>query len=379
MNSQKKILMLIGLFHPFVGGAERECQNVSRKLIEMGHTVTVLTEYRDGLQPFEVIDGIPVYRKIRGWHFFEFTYILSVFMLLWKHRKSFDTILCFGMYLYAVPAVLFGFCSGKKVLLRLECGGAYGDFQRMAPLKFRKLIIWSSKRAHRILAISSEIEHELLLHGFPQKKIQRISNSVDIRRFAPCDYQKEKTMPVISCIGRLEKQKGIDLLLNALKIISDRGVAYAACIVGDGPQRAELVGRVHQLGLSDTVTFAGLQQDVAPYFRKTDILVMPSRFEGLPLVLLEAMASGLAIVATSVGGMPDVLDPQHVRNSRDDYAVCESGILVPPENPELLAEAIQALLRSPDLRKSLGANARQNIIRTYALDRVIQNYLAILN
>ncbi len=371
--------MIIGLFHPFVGGAERECRNLAKKLISLKHSATVLTAYQEGLPPFEIIDGIPVYRKIRGWHFFELTYMLSVFMLLWKHRKGYDHILCFGMYLYTAPAVLFGFCTGKKVLLRLECGGAYGDFQRVSPLKFKNLIMWFSKRAHRILAISGEIEKELLSHGFPQKRIQRISNSVDVRRFAPGTCQKENNIPRISCIGRLEKQKGIDLLLKALKIIADRGITFSACITGDGPQRPELIESVQQLGLSDSVTFAGLQQDVEPYFRMTDILVMPSRFEGLPLVLLEAMASGLAIIASSVGGIPDVIDPRQTRSSPAAYAVCESGILVPPENPELLAEAIQHLLCSPDLRKRLGANAREHITKTYSLDIVIQKYLDIFN
>ena len=115
----QKILIITGLFHPFIGGAERECQNLAKKLISQGHCVTIMTGYVEGLPPFEMVEGIPVYRKIRGWHLFELTYMISVLLLLWRHRKSFNHILCFGLYLYTAPAVLFALCTGKKALLRL--------------------------------------------------------------------------------------------------------------------------------------------------------------------------------------------------------------------------------------------------------------------
>lgn len=372
-----KILMIIGLFQPFIGGAERECQNLSQKLIALGNSVTVLTEYRYGMPPFEIVDGIPVYRKIRGWHMFELTYMLSVFLLLWRLRRDFNHIICFGLYLYTAPAVLFALCSGKKVFFRLECSGAPGDFCLIAQLKLGRLVRRCAQWAQRIIAISSEIEHELLQNGFSQNKIIRIPNSVDTRRFIPLLTPAPPDTACITFIGRLDRQKGIDLLLLALKKLSDNGLPFKAFIVGDGPVKQELMKLAEQLSIAGNITFAGLQHNTVPFYRQTDILVLPSRDEGLPLVLLEGMASGLGIIASSVGGTPEAIDPHNQRMPDGAYAICANGILIPPEDPETLAKAIELLVMDEPLRKSLGASARNYVENTYSLDLVVQKYLEL--
>lgn len=375
----QKILMVIGHFYPAIGGAERECQNISRKLIETGHAVSVLTEYRDDLPPFEILDGIPVYRKIRGWHLFECTYMLSIFLLLWRLRRDFNHIICFGLYLYTAPAVLFALCSGKKVFFRLECSGAIGDFRRITQLKAGRLVSRCAQWAHQIIAISKDIEHELLSNGFSQNKIVRIPNSVDTERFTPSPDAEIQDVPCISFIGRLDRQKGIDLLLLALKKLFDNGVPFKALIVGDGPIKQELMGLAEQLLLSGVITFAGPQQDTVPFYRQTNILVLPSRDEGLPLVLLEGMASGLAIIAACVGGIPDVLDPDATRQSQPaSFSICDNGILVRPEDAAELAAAMQYLIDNTALRKRLAANGRKHIAQHYALDIVVQRYINII-
>jgi glycosyltransferase involved in cell wall biosynthesis len=379
MNSPQKILMLIGQFYPAIGGAERECQNLSRKLISLGHSVTVLTESRDGLKPFEAVDGIPVYRKIRGWHVFELTYMLSVFLLLWRLRRDVSHIICFGLYLYTAPAVLFALCSGKKIFIRLECSGAPGDFRQIAQLKLGRFISRCAQWSHRIIAISSEIERELLQNGFSHNKIIRIPNSVDTRRFTPVLAAETPDAPCISFIGRLDRQKGIDLLLLALQKLFDTGVPFKAFIVGDGPVRQELMDLAEKLSIAGSITFAGPQQDIVPFYRQTHILVQPSRDEGLPLVLLEGMASGLCIIASCVGGIPEALDPENKRTSRSDYSICANGVLIPPEDPVTLARALELLIADEPLRKSLGATARNYVEDTYSLDLVVQKYLKLFS
>ncbi|MCX5900140.1 MAG: glycosyltransferase family 4 protein [Proteobacteria bacterium] len=379
MDSPQKILMLIGQFYPDIGGAERECQNLSRKLITLGHRATVLTGYKDGLPPFEIVDGIPVYRKIRGWHVFELTYMLSVFLLLWRLRKDFNHIICFGLYLYTAPAVVFALCSGRKIFFRLECSGASGDFCRIAHLKSSRLVSRCAQWAQRIIAISSEIERELLRNGFSQNKIIRIPNSVDTQQFTPVRNAEFPAVPCISFIGRLDGQKGIDILLLALKRLFDNGVPFKAFIVGDGPIKQELVELAEQLLISDVVTFAGPQQDIVPFYHQTSILLLPSRDEGLPLVLLEAMASGLAIIASAVGGVPELLDPGNTaRITADDHSVCTNGILIPPENPVALAAAIKYLIENHTVANRLAVNARRHIEEKYSINVVIDKYLQLM-
>jgi glycosyltransferase involved in cell wall biosynthesis len=378
-QSSQKILMIIGLFSPCIGGAERECQNLAKKLISMGHSVTVLTGFVEGLPPFENIDGIPVYRKIRGWHVFELTYMVSVFMLLWRHRKNFDHIICFGLYLYTAPAVLFARCSGKKAFFRLECSSVLGDFQKLTRLKSQKFILSCAKFADGIIAISSEIENELLSHGFNKNKIIRIPNSVDTGSFTPFPDMQKQAIPAISFIGRLDHQKGVDVLLHALKILADKGISFKANIVGDGPSRQELMQEAAELCLLDHMQFTGMVQNVAPVYQQTGIMVMPSRFEGLPLVLLEGMACGLGIIATCVGGIPEVLDPDATgQASKSGYKLCDNGILVQPDDATTLASAISLLIEDQDLRLRMGVHARQLIAQRYALDTVVQKYLNLL-
>jgi len=378
-TAPKKILMLIGQFYPAIGGAEQECQNLSRKFIASGHTVSVLTEYRDGLPPFESIDGIPVYRKIRGWHLFEVTYMLSVFLLLWKLRKEFNHIICFGLYLYTAPAVLFALCSDKKILLRLECSGASGDFCRIAQLKLGRLVSRCAQWSHRIIAISSEIERELLRGGFSQKKIIRIPNSVDTERFTPILNAAIPDVPCISFIGRLDRQKGIDLMLRALKKLVEHGVQFKAFIVGDGPIKQELTELAEQLLISDVAIFTGPQHDTAPFYRQTTILLLPSRDEGLPLVLLEGMASGLAIIASAVGGVPELLNPGNsVQIRADAHTVCPNGILVHSEDSVELAAAIKYLIENNGVANLCGVNARKHIEEKYSIDIVIEKYLQLI-
>ena len=119
--------MIIGLFHPSVGGAEKECQKLSKRLIENGCSVTVLTQQQNGLPEYEEVDGIPVYRKVKGWHIFELTFMISVLHFLLTHRKEYDIIQCFGLYLFIPPALLMRYLYGKKVVARLECSGRFGD------------------------------------------------------------------------------------------------------------------------------------------------------------------------------------------------------------------------------------------------------------
>ena len=375
----QKILIITGLFHPFIGGAERECQNLAKKLISQGHCVTIMTGYVEGLPPFEMVEGIPVYRKIRGWHLFELTYMISVLLLLWRHRKSFNHILCFGLYLYTAPAVLFALCTGKKALLRLKCSGISGDFQCLSQLKSENFIIGCSKLAHRVLAVSNEIEQDLLLRGFAKKKVFHILNSVDIEKFHPLANSKLSNIPCISFIGRLDRQKGVDILLQALKILADRGILFNACIVGDGPSREDLINDAKRLSLLDHIQFAGMQQDTVPFYRQSTILALPSRYEGLPHVALEAMACNVAIVGSYVGGIPEVLDPEGaVPAMPEAYRICKNGILMPPDAPIELAAAIQNLLDDTALREQLGANARQYIETHYTLDAVADQYLKLI-
>jgi glycosyltransferase involved in cell wall biosynthesis len=377
-SNHKKILMIIGLFYPAVGGAERECQKLSKKLQEQGYSVSVLTQYRDALPAYEVIDDIPVYRKLRGWHLYEITYMISVLIFLFRHRKHFDVLCCFGLYLFTAPAILFGRVTGKKVLFRLEGAGEIGDFGSISQLTLRNFILRCAPWADGIIAISSEIEQKLMSNGFPRRKIHRIPNSVDTTIFFPRSPASRESVPIISYIGRLSREKGPDTLLKAINLLQGRVSHFKVFIVGDGELRPMLQNMVCEYGLKDSIHFTGSVPNVADYYQQSRVVVMPSYSEGMPLVLLEAMACGVPVIASRVGGILDVMGlPDQDAPEPEGYWISERGLLVTPGNEDALAAALYRLLTDQQLQERVSQNALAHIRAGYTLEQVIKNYIGL--
>lgn len=186
-------------------------------------------------------------------------------------------------------------------------------------------------------------------------------NGVDTGRFSPQGPVAPRTAdPLIVCVGRLCHQRAPDLAVAALARMSTPGARLR--LVGDGEDRDAVLAQAAALGLADRVELTGLRADPAPDLRAADIVLIPSRYDGMALVLLEAMACGAAIVATRVSG---------------SSALDGAGVLVPPEDPAALAQAADALLADGERRRELGAAARQRAVEDYALARSLDGVLGL--
>jgi glycosyltransferase involved in cell wall biosynthesis len=371
------LLMIVGLFHPFVGGAEKECQKLSKKLMERGISVTVLTQHSDGLPEYEEVGGIPVYRKIKGWHLFELTYMISVLHFLLKHRKEFDIIQCFGLYLFIPPALLMKYLFGRRVIARLECSGRFGDFWRISQLRWKRLIMVSSRRLDKIIFISHDIRKELVENQFSLKRLVYIPNSVDISLFKPSENHGNRNSKNICFVGRLEVQKGVEYLIKAMDVIKSEKKDTKLFIIGDGQLRTPLEELCKKLELNDYINFAGSVNNVLPYYHNSKIFVLPSISEGMPLTLLEAMSCGLPVIVTLVGGNKEILDSnlETGRTKISHYNIGEYGILVNPEDIEGLAKAILKLLKDEELAKQLGEKARKLVENKFSLEKITNDYV----
>jgi glycosyltransferase involved in cell wall biosynthesis len=169
--------------------------------------------------------------------------------------------------------------------------------------------------------------------------------------------------PLLGVVGRLSSEKGVDIFLRACALLCNDGLSFSAVIVGDGPDRHQLETMRDRLGLSAQVRFLGSVANVRSVYTALDLLVIPSRSEGLPNVLLEAIASDVPVAATSVGSIPEVLDDPHL------------GFLVPPEQPGALAQAIQSALRMAT--ESQARSARQRVVERYSLAHRIETHIAL--
>jgi glycosyltransferase involved in cell wall biosynthesis len=171
--------------------------------------------------------------------------------------------------------------------------------------------------------------------------------------------------PLWVCAGRLEEQKGQDVLLDALAEVRRRGLEFVAVLAGDGSLRHALEQRARTLGLEANVRFAGQVEDLGPLLGAADAVALPSRWEGMPLVLLEALARGRPVVASSVGGVPEVVtDGEHAR-------------LVPPGDVAALATALETFHRHPDEALRMGWRGAMLVREGYTWARVVESFEAV--
>ena len=213
-----------------------------------------------------------------------------------------------------------------------------------------------------VVAVSEEERaNGLAVLGSRAVRIQVNPNGVDVSRYRPDGPVAERTGdPLVVCVGRLCHARGPDLAVAALALM--RTPAVRLRLVGDGEARAAVEEQAIALGLAGRVELVGFRPDPAPDLRAADVVVVPSRYDGMALVLLEAMACGAAIVATRVPG---------------SSALATAGVLVPVEDPLALAGAVDALLADPDRRRLLGRAARQRAVEHYSLGRSLDGILRL--
>ena len=201
--------------------------------------------------------------------------------------------------------------------------------------------------------------------GLPANgRVRVLYNGVDLDKFSP-DPSVARENAYILAVGRFVEKKGWSRLIEALAILRGRGRAFRCELVGDGDLRPAVERRAHELGLDDAVTFAGWlpQEELPSYYRRAAVVAMPAILAGdgdrdaLPTVLLEATACGAPVVASRLSGIPEIIDHE------------EDGLLVQPDDPEALANAIDRLLADEALRQRLGVAARAKAERLFDVDR----------
>jgi glycosyltransferase involved in cell wall biosynthesis len=197
----------------------------------------------------------------------------------------------------------------------------------------------------------------VIYNGVPVSLAQeaRIGNS---HQSVPFD-QGHKPL-IIGNVGRLEPEKGHEDLLQAFARLTNESASPPQLwILGDGSLRDRLIGVTKELGIQNQVHFWGAQKTVAPFLDKMDIFILPSRWEGLSMALLEAMSHGIPVIATEVGGTPEVIH----------HGV--HGLLIPAGNPVAITEAIEFLRNNPINRRQMGLQGKQHVIDNYTLERTV--------
>ena len=371
------VLLLNYEFPPAGGGAGFATYNIGRELVRMGVSVDVLTSRIEGETDGDTLDGMRIYR-VPSWRkgihdcgmLGAYSYVGFAFHKRYKLLKSTNYDL--EHYFFSLPTGILSLSPIPRnkntyiVSLRGSDVPGYDPFNPKLERMHRILLpltkrIW--RNASAVVALSQGLK-AIALQTAPSQDIDVISNGIEVDHFSPYtgEYKHDGPLRLIT-VSRLLERKGIHHLLAAIANPSPLPVTLN--IVGTGSYEDELRKACTEYGLDDRVTFTGfVRRDKLPeLYRQHDVFALPSQTESFGLVFAEAMACGLPIIGTDVGGIPEL-----VRHGTD-------GILVKPAEPGKVRESLEALLNNPAKRKAMGLAARQRIEEKYAWRVIASQYL----
>ncbi len=228
-------------------------------------------------------------------------------------------------------------------------------------------------RYEQVICVSQDLLEQCVAAKVQRSRCILIENGIDLeefRRRQPVERAKKQLLlphnrPMIGAAGRLSPEKGYDVLLRAVQMLLQKGVDAELAIVGEGDQRPELERLAAELGIKERVSFLGYQADPRDWYEAMDLFVLSSLREGLPNVVLEAMALEVPVVATRIAGVPNVISDG------------ENGLLVEAGSAQRLADAVGRLLLSPELRARLGSAGRSTIESRYGFAARMQKIRAL--
>lgn len=365
-----RVAMLIQGYLPLLGGAERQLASLAPLLQAHGLEVHVLTRRYAGLRAFETLAGVPVHRlPVPGPKAMAAAVYTATALLMLRQLRP-DVLHAHELLSPTTTALAARRLWGTPILAKPLRGGALGDIARLRqkPAGARRLAALA-QQVDAFAVISAEIDRELVGLGVPAERRLRLPNGVDTQRFQPGDPATRAARraaldlpsgPLIVFSGRLAREKGLAGLLALWPRLRARHPVATLVILGSGPEQAAL----EALAVPG-VRFGGRVDDMPAYLACADGFVLPSVAEGLSNALLEAMAAGLPVVATAVGGAEDVI--QHG----------VSGWLAPPDAPEALYTGLDRVLGEADLRAVWGQAARAQMVRHYDLSGLAQRLAAV--
>lgn len=357
---------MVGHFPPHIGGVSSYTYLLSKEISKRGDEVYVLTYPHKNMKHEYLkknskkdLDGIEIDTSptinIKGLRGIIFT--LTATFKLWRIVKKFDIDLIHAHYILppGLIAVIAGKISKTPVFLTIH-GSDIFILSRRSIL--RPLIKFILRNSDKIFVVSDAVKKEVLKLENVDYKTKITWNAVDLERFNPENKGSikeelglEPGKPIILFVGNLVSQKGVKYLIESKKFIKTDSYLL---IMGRGPLLRDLKTMVEREDLKDVI-FIGSRDDVEMIMPDCDVVVLPSISESFGIVILEAMASGVPVVATNVGGIPEI-----VTN--------DVGMLVEPKNPMAIANAVDQILSDPQLKSEFGIKAREKALKFSKLE-----------
>ena len=288
---------------------------------------------------------------------------IDAFWRLWRHlRQTRPTILHTWMFHANIPGRLLGRLAGVPTIISSErTMGQEGSVRRL-------LNRVTGRLADRIICVSQNVADFAAKEiGLPADRLVVIPNGIDTSVFRPALAPSTKATGqlTIGYVGRLQKVKGVHFLIDAFARLVSEYPHLQLQLVGDGSERAALAQQAQALGVSDNIHFLGIRADMPALYPTFDLFVLPSLWEGMPNVALEAMACGVPVIATNTGGTPEV-----VQTGR-------SGILVAPGDVTALYEAMAMLIADAEMQCRLAQAGRRFVEQTFSINQTVASTVTL--
>ena len=352
-EKKMKILQLTEHYPPFLGGVENVIHEVSKRLVRDGFDVEIICERERGTTSHEVIDGVKVHR-VFGFRLIKLKYDVGRIaprMLLSAIKNDADIIHAHGYGYFPTWASMF---SNKLTVITTHSDPT----AKIYPIwdLFRSIPI---RRCDRVIALTEMEKNHLIRRGVKQENITIIPNGV---KLPPIEAPNEDFSKTILCLARLDTaHKGQDILIKAMPKVLSKLPDVRLYIASGGKDEAYLIRLVKKLDIDERVEFKGFisESTKALYLKNCSLLCISPLTESFPLVYLEAMAYGLPIVTTRVGGIPEV--------------VGDAAFLVPPNDPSVLADALIQVLNDSALAEELREEGFRRVKR-FNWDEIVKKY-----
>lgn len=371
-----KILQITALYPPHIGGIENHAHQLSRNLVQRGHDVTVYTSNIPKTKKYEVIDGVKIHRFNSIGSPFNNQIVPEMFIKL-LNNADFEVIHAHGHLQLTTNFAAISSLKNKIPLIITSHGTVqYKNWREYVNLIYnRTLGKWTLLQSDRIIALSPSQAN--YLQKFGVKNTEIIPNGTNLissgLNFNSDEFRTEfslKDETIILYVGGLIPRKGINYLIDAMTDVKSNSVLF---IVGDVLQghsdyKEKLLTQIKEKNIKNIIFTGNIDDDkLKETYLAADIFVLPSLSEGLPTVLLEAMAYNKATVATNIPGNSDLITNN------------ENGILVQPENPDEIAKAINLLIDDPHKRETFGQNACEKIDLMYSWDKISDDIEKVYN
>jgi glycosyltransferase involved in cell wall biosynthesis len=361
-----RIAILVRFFPPkWLAGTEIATFNIARHLARRGHQAHVMTSLDEGLSKESLEQGFYVRRisfpRVR--FLGTIVFWLKLLLRLWKLKPDLVHSQDISM---GVPGFL-----AKKFLRRPYIVWGRGNevyFPWLFKKPISKLVL---RNADAVIALSEDMKREM--QKIWDRDIFVMPNGIDLERFDDLPREEMRVRlqtkaddRLIIFVGRFRPEKAVTYLIEALAVVRQKDQSARLVLVGEGPEEDNLRQLVRHLNLGDCIDFAGQisNEQVPQYMAAADIFVLPSLSEGFPNVVLEAMAVGLPVVASRVGGLPEIIEEG------------ENGFLVEPKMPEQIADRVLLLLRNDGLRIRIARNNRAKA-KGYSWEGVVNRLVEV--